>query len=123
VNRAADCFIAAVWPPLGAALWIAALRSLRTTAGALANLYLYWVSAAAVVVICALFAGLWLWAGVATANGAVAVFLWWLSRRRRRRVPRAYGAKAKALIAAMVARMRESLKPCPVLRPVPGGAQ
>ena len=122
MNWAADCFIAAVWPPLGAALWIAALRSLRTTAGALANLYLYWVSAAAVVVICALFAGLWLWAGVATANGAVAVFLWWLSRRKRKRAPKLAGAKSKAILAALVKTMRESLKPRPVLRPVPGGA-
>lgn len=59
------------------------------------------------------------------SNGAsllLAVFLWWLSRRRRKRAPKAMGAKARALIAAMVRKARESAKPRPVLRPVPGGS-
>ena len=60
------------------------------------------------------------------SNGAslvLAAFLWWLSRRRRKRSPKLAGAKSRALLAAVVAKMRESLKPRPVLRPAPGGAR
>ena len=59
------------------------------------------------------------------SNGAsllLAAFCWWLSRRRRKRAPKAMGAKSRALIAAMVAKVRESAKPRPVLKPVPGGS-
>lgn len=60
---------------------------------------------------------------VAVAELILAAVLWWLSRRRRKRAPRAYGAKSRALLAAAVARMRETLKPRPVFRPAPGGAR
>jgi LPXTG-motif cell wall-anchored protein len=51
------------------------------------------------------------------ANALLAAFLWWLSRRRRKRAPRSYGAKARALLAAIVSKAREVAKPRPVLRP------
>jgi hypothetical protein len=51
------------------------------------------------------------------------LFAWiWWRRRRRDRAPRSYGAKTRALLAAVVAKLRETLKPRPVLRPAPGGA-
>jgi hypothetical protein len=53
----------------------------------------------------------------------VAAVLWWLSRRRRKRSPKLAGAKSRALLAAVVAKMRQSLKPRPVFRPAPGGAR
>ena len=53
----------------------------------------------------------------------LAAVLWWLSRRRRRRAPKLAGAKSKALLAAVVAKMRETAKPRPVFRPAPGGAR
>jgi len=66
----------------------------------------------------------WGWAAW-TAVCTAANFWWWLTyrnRRRRRRALAALGAKARARIAAMTARMRE--RPArPVLRPVPAGAR
>lgn len=46
---------------------------------------------------------------------------WWRKRRGRKRAPRAYGAKSRALLAALVRKAREAGKPRPSLRPVPGG--
>lgn len=66
--------------------------------------------------------------GIAYATGAGAsalaaiAYWWWKRRKRRDRAPRAYGAKSRALIAALVRKAREAAKPRPVLRPVPGGA-
>ena len=50
--------------------------------------------------------------------------IWWSERKRKRRDPAAktLGAKSRLLVAAIVERARESAKPKPVLRPVPGGA-
>jgi hypothetical protein len=54
-------------------------------------------------------------------SAAVAAAAWWYRRRRRRGLA-ALGAKARARIAAMTARMRE--RPArPALRPVPAGAR
>jgi membrane protein implicated in regulation of membrane protease activity len=65
-------------------------------------------------------AGTWINLICAVLN-ALAAWSWW-RRRKRRRAPRALGAKSRARIAAMVTRMRE--RPArPVLRPVPGGAR
>lgn len=64
------------------------------------------------------------WAGCAI-SGAVALLcalLWRRNRRKGKKAPRAYGAKSRALIAAMVARLRETARPRRVLKPVPGGA-
>ena len=66
------------------------------------------------------FAFMWFCLACAVIN-AIGAWFWW-NRRKRRRGPRAIGAKARARIAAMTARMRE--RPArPVLRPVPGGAR
>ena len=110
-----------VAPPFFSFAWRCFFRLIRWRRGF--NFWLGWVSSASAGTLSYLIQGPRIWVPLDAANALLAVFLWWLSRRRKRRVPRAYGAKAKALIAAMVARMRESLKPCPVLRPVPGGAQ
>jgi hypothetical protein len=64
----------------------------------------------------------WLVMAAALAGTAIAAILWWLSRRRRKRAPRAYGAKSRALLAALVRRAREAAVPRPVLRPVPEGS-
>lgn len=56
-------------------------------------------------------------------NAVLAVFFlttWWRGRRRRGRVPRSYGAKSRALLAAVVRVLRERAKPGPVFRPQPG---
>jgi hypothetical protein len=65
--------------------------------------------------------GSWPWAIASFAVAAWCGWDWW--RRNRRRAPRLIGAKARALIAALVKAMRESLRPRPVLRPLPGGAR
>jgi hypothetical protein len=65
----------------------------------------------------------WLWFLLAAANAGVAIVLWWLSRRRRKRAPRAYGAKSAALVAALVAKAREAARPRPVPRLGPAGAR
>jgi membrane protein implicated in regulation of membrane protease activity len=62
------------------------------------------------------------WA-VNVVTTAILVWAWWRYRRRRDRSPRAYGAKSRALIAALVAKAREATQPRPVLRPVPQGGQ
>ena len=46
------------------------------------------------------------------------VWLWW-RRHKRKRAPRAYGAKTRALLARLVKKSREAAQPRPVLRPVP----
>jgi hypothetical protein len=63
----------------------------------------------------------WVFAAAFFALAAFVVLNRW--RRKRRRSPRSLGAKARALLAAVVARMRQSLKPRHVLRPVRGGAR
>lgn len=56
-------------------------------------------------------------------SGAVAAYLWWRSRRsRRKRAPRAYGAKSRARIAQLAAGMRDAQRPRRVWQPQPGGA-
>jgi hypothetical protein len=77
---------------------------------------------------------LWLWAGMLwvvifavariwsadlgyALSAAIAAVVQWWRRRRKRRALAALGAKGKALIAAMVAAMRERAQPRPVLRP------
>lgn len=64
----------------------------------------------------------WLQADCNGASLIIAAVLWWLSRRRKRRAPKLAGAKSKALLAAVVAKMRETAKPRPVFRPAPGGS-
>ncbi len=61
------------------------------------------------------------WVPTAAVAAALAALWFWLMwcRRRRGRAPRSYGYKAKAAIAALVRKMREAMRPRPVLRPVP----
>lgn len=118
MNGAGAFFLATAWPPLGAALWCGTCRTL----GLRMTFYGGWVSIAAVVMFCALFAGQWLWAGVAAADALIAAILWWLSRRRKRRAPKLAGAKSKAILAAVVRTMRERSRPRPVFRPQPQGS-
>jgi hypothetical protein len=64
-------------------------------------------------------AGDWQAAGAGAAQAAIGAWLW--RRGRRRRAPRAWGAKSRALAARLAAKAREAARPRPVLRPVPGG--
>lgn len=66
--------------------------------------------------------GDWLLAAVNGPAACFAAWLWWRNRKRRDRAPRSYGYKARAALAALVAKARESARPRPVLRPAPGGA-
>src|SRR6266568_4414786 len=62
-------------------------------------------------------------AAVFTACALAAAYEWrkhWRNRKRKRAAALA-GAKSRARIAALVARVREAAKPRRVLRPVPGG--
>jgi thiol:disulfide interchange protein len=59
-------------------------------------------------------------AGVMAVVGAV---IWWHRRKKRRRAAALLGAKSRALRDALVRRARQSARPRPVLRPVPGGAR
>ena len=87
------------------------------------NFYGGWMSSAIGGAIGWALSGSWGLVALDAANALLAVFLWWLSRRRKRRAPRAYGAKSALLIAAVAALMKAALQPRPVLRPAPGGAQ
>jgi hypothetical protein len=63
-------------------------------------------------------------AGMINALAAVWVLLWWKPWDRRKRKKLAQlGAKARARVAAMVAKVREAGQPRQVLRPVPGSAR
>jgi hypothetical protein len=68
------------------------------------------------------FAGQWPENAIGVVQVAIGAWLWRRGRRGRKRAPRAYGAKSRALVAALVTKAREAAKPRPVLRPVPGRA-
>jgi len=51
--------------------------------------------------------------------GFVVFYCLYRRRPRRKRAPRAYGLKSRERIAALVRKVREAIKPRPVLRPVP----
>lgn len=65
----------------------------------------------------------WLALGGGVSVIAALAVWWWRRRKDRRKALAAWGAKALARLAAMVRTMRESAKPGPALRPVPGGAR
>lgn len=75
------------------------------------GLYLGWIYGAMLEAIAYAIEGAWVWSLVCYGNAALALFLWWLSRRRRKRAPRHYGAKSKAMLAALVRRAREAVRP------------
>jgi ABC-type sulfate transport system permease component len=112
---------AVAWPPLWAVIWRPAVRRLipREPAG---TFWGQWVNAAAWQTATYLLLGFWLPTAAAAVNLVFGVVMWWWSRRHKRRAPKAAGAKSRARVAALVRSFRESLKPRPALRPVPGGA-
>lgn len=64
------------------------------------------------------------WWPVGAANLAVAIvaaWMLWRWRDRRRRAPRAYGAKSWARITALTRKARETSRPRPAGRPAPQG--
>ena len=109
-----------VAPPFFSFAWRCFFRLIRWRRGF--NFWLGWVSSASAGTLSYLIQGPRICVPLDAANALLAVFLWWLSRRRKRRAPRAYGAKSALLIAAVAARMKAALQPRPVLRPAPGGA-
>lgn len=112
---------AAAWPPVWAVSWPYVWHLMargRTVWGFWGS----WITASACTVLADALAGYLPATAVAAASTIFAVIMWWLSRRRRKRAPKLAGAKSKAILAAVVAKMRECLKPRQVLRPQPQGA-
>lgn len=107
---------ALAWPPAWAFVWVAVSRAPFARALALA---MAWMSAGLGVVL-AFAAGPWPGVVIGVAHVAIGAWLWRRGGRRRRRAPRAYGAKSRALVAALAAKARRAAAPRPVLRPVPG---
>lgn len=109
----------------GAAMAFIALAILMIAVGVFSgfpNNLAFYAAANGLCVVADLLDRAWITAAISAAL-TVLILLLWLSRRRRKRAPKLIGAKARALIAAMVAKVRESAKPRPVLRPMPGGAR
>jgi membrane protein implicated in regulation of membrane protease activity len=102
--------------PLAAALWRATARS-RWPSGFFGT----WIGGSAGLTFGAVVTGDWITMIGGPLNLIIAVIAWWLSRRKRKRAPRSYGAKSRALLARITAGAREAGKPR-VLRPVPQAA-
>jgi hypothetical protein len=106
-----------VLPPFASYAWCRALKRLRGW------FWQGWIWSASLGGVTWAIQGQWPWAVLDAANAGVAIVLWWLSRRRRKRAPRAYGEKSAALVAALVAKVREAARPRPVPRLGPAGAR
>jgi hypothetical protein len=108
-------------PPLGAYGWHLVDRCLLHW---LRNRFFAdWLGIAAFDAAFGLMTRQWLYAACSGASFAAAlVARWWWRRKDRKRAGRAFGYKGRALLAALVASLRESLRPRPVLKPQPGGA-
>lgn len=113
-----DAVIATLFPWPVAMLWRNVFRYLRWRY----DFYLGWGSSGLCAAISYAISHLWLPAAGSGLNVAAAAICWWWSRRNRKRSAGLIGAKSRALVAAMVARMRETARPRRVLKPVPGGA-
>jgi hypothetical protein len=114
VTFRAAFLIGAAVPPLVASV-------IRSLVFSLAPFCLTWAACAAGALLGNVLASGWGAASGAGLSLTIALAFWWF-RRRRKRAPRSYGAKSRALIAALVRRMRETATPRPVHRPVPQGA-
>jgi hypothetical protein len=111
-----------VWPPLCALFCRALTRLLRIPPGRLDPLAWPWLCGALGGVFVGACLVQWVLVAACTAHVGIALAIWWWRRRKdRKRAPRAFGYKGRALLAALVASLRESLRPRPVLRPQPGG--
>jgi high-affinity Fe2+/Pb2+ permease len=114
-----DMAIAAITPPLSGLFW-GMVTAIFPWVGI--RFLMGWICSAAVMTgEFALLDHEWLPAGVGAANLLLAIFFWLRNRRKRRRSPKAFGAKSRARLAALVRSMRET-RPRPVLRPVPQGS-
>jgi hypothetical protein len=119
-----DLFYALAWPPVFAFGWTAIIsRALRLGPLPALSVGESWVCGGLSVVYAFAFGGPWSCAVIGAAHVAIGVWLWRRGRRGRRRAPRAYGAKSRALVAALVAKARDAAAPRPVFRPVPGAAR
>jgi hypothetical protein len=116
-----DLIYALAWPPAWVFGWVAVSRVFRV-GPSWPVLGEAWVSGGLGVVLASAGGGRWPEIAVGAAQVAIGAWLWWRGRRGRRRVPRAYGAKSRALVAALAAKAREAARPRPVRRPVPGAA-
>ena len=111
-----DSQTAIVIPP--GVSWVAH-RALRSTRSAF---YCGWVTSAIFGCTGLAAQGDWVFSGIAAANAIFAAYLWWRYRnKQRKRAPRAYGAKSRALIGKLIRKTRETAKPRPVLHPAPQG--
>ena len=109
---------ACAWPPAWGVIWVRLFRFRAAPSplrfyeawicGALGGVLSYGVARDLVPLV------------ISVLQVVLAAFLWWLSRRRRKRAPKLAGYKGRALLAALVRKAREAVKPRPVLRPVPG---
>lgn len=113
---------AAAWPPVWALFWRGLTRRWPVR-GFAAGFWPQWLAAAFWTAVTQALVPDYPAVAIAAGSAVIALAGWWLSRRRKRRSPKLAGAKSRALLAAVVAKLRESLKPRPVLRPVPGGAR
>jgi len=120
LNLIQNIALVTVAPPAFSWIWEQAFRRLLRRANG--RFYQGWIGAAIAGGIGFAISREWLWFMLAAANAGVAIVLWWLSRRRRKRAPRAYGEKSAALVAALVAKAREAARPRPVPRLGPAGA-
>jgi hypothetical protein len=108
-------------PPLGAYAWHLVYRWLLPRHRS--PFFADWLGIAAAGAGLSLADRQWLYAACSGVSFAVALVIrWWWRRKDRKRATKTLGAKSWALLAALVASLRESLRPRPVLRPQPGGA-
>lgn len=108
-----NVLVAVVIPPFSSWSSHVAFRSSRDA------FYCGWILSALFGVVGLSIQHYWVWAGIAGVNMLIAVYLWWRKRNKRKRAPRAYGAKSRALVTALIRRAREHARPRPVLRPLP----
>lgn len=83
--------------------WLSLRLSRRPARGT--AFYLRWAVYAGGLAMLAAAYGSWAWAATSAVSMLIALAFWWLSRRKRDRAPRAYGAKARALLEAVVRKM------------------